>query len=135
MSIPGRISVWLWCLVLLAIAGCATPRNLVRRPQLELPQPTGQCIATAKIRDFRAKGVKELRVRTEENDWQYLLVLDRECPNLADAQRIGWTSQRGKICDYRHDAILVDGERCAIGRIEDYAAGAAADRTTESAVP
>jgi hypothetical protein len=77
-------------------------------------------LPTAAIRDFRATSNTELNVRTGNEDWQYRILLDRPCNELVTAQRIGWTSQKGLICDYRHDAILVAGERCAVGRIEDY---------------
>ena len=59
-------------------------------------------------------------MRTGSEDWQYQIKLDRPCSSLQTADRIGWTSQKGLVCDYRHDAIIVGRERCAIGRIEEY---------------
>ncbi len=110
-------------LLLVGLAGCAAPRAPARFAQRNLPVPSGICLPTAAIRDFRATSNTELNVRTGKEDWQYRVLLDRPCNELVTAQRIGWTSQKGLICDYRHDAILVAGERCAVGRIEDYKDG------------
>jgi len=107
-------------LLVVGLAGCVATGPRERFPQRELPEPSGICLPTASIRDFRATSSSELNVRTGTEDWQYRVVLDRPCSELVTAQRIGWTSQQGLICDYRHDAILVAGERCAIGRIEEY---------------
>jgi hypothetical protein len=118
---PGGKKVGSLCLIgAIFLTGCASRTKGGRLAQVELPVATGRCLPTATIQDFRATSTTELRVRTGEKGWQYRIVLDRECRQLPVASRIGWTSQRGFICDYRHDAILVDGERCAIGRIEDY---------------
>ena len=107
-------------LLLVGLAGCAANGPRARFAQRNLPEPSGICLPTAAIRDFRATSNTELNVRTGNEDWQYRILLDRPCNELVTAQRIGWTSQKGLICDYRHDAILVAGERCAVGRIEDY---------------
>lgn len=112
------LAAGLWLLI--GLAGCAATGARDPYPQRNLPVPSGICLPTATIRDFRGTSTTELLVRTGNEDWQYRVVLDRPCRALISAQRIGWTSQEGLICDYRHDAILVAGERCAIGRIEDY---------------
>jgi len=113
-----ELAAGLWLLI--GLAGCVASGPRDPYSQRNLPVPSGICLPTATIRDFRATSSTELHVRTGDEDWQYRVVLDRPCSTLISAQRIGWTSQEGLICDYRHDPILVAGERCAIGRIEDY---------------
>ena len=119
---PGRSVRVIGLLVVgaLVLSGCTARAPRERFPQRRLPEPSGFCLHTTAIRDFRATSPTELRVRTGREDWQYRIVLDRPCSSLQAADRIGWTSQKGLICDYRHDAILVGRERCAIGRIEEY---------------
>ena len=123
----------LWLLV--GLTGCIATGPRERFPQRNLPEPSGICLPTAAIRDFRATSSSELNVRTGNEGWQYRVVLDRPCNEMVTAQRIGWTSQKGLICDYRHDAILVAGERCAIGRIEDYKDGPVKAGTRGTARP
>ena len=122
-------------ILLLVVAGCAATGPRDRFPQRNLPEPSGICFPTAAIRDFRAVSSSELNVRTGNENWQYRVVLDRPCNELVTAQRIGWTSQKGLVCDYRHDAILVAGDRCAIGRIQDYIDGPVESGTPGTARP
>ena len=117
MRLPATFLLWA---LVLALGACGSRGPRERFPQRHLPAPSGICLQSALIRDFRASSPTELRVRTGAEGWQYSIILDRPCGDLVTADRIGWTSQRGLVCDYRHDAILVNGERCAIGRIEDY---------------
>jgi hypothetical protein len=101
------------------LAGCASPRNAELYPAEEkrLPKPTGTCIYVRTIQDFRVEDAFSLLVRTRATGWQYKVELNRRCTQLPFAQAVGWTSQQGRVCDYRHDAVLVRGDRCGIGRI------------------
>ncbi len=117
------------------LTGCSTRATNRRQPQVVLPVPSGQCIRTAMIKDYRTSGQQEIRVRTATSGWQYRVILDRKCALLPVVRTIGWTSQQGRLCDYRHDAILVGGERCAIGRIEEYISAGSLDDTAEISPP
>lgn len=103
----------------LVVVGCARPRNADLYPAeaKRLPEPTGTCIYVRSIQDFRAENASSLLVRTRASGWQYKVELNGRCTPLPFAQVVGWTSQQGRICDSRHDAVLVRGERCSIGRI------------------
>lgn len=105
-------------------AGCAGARNSDKYPEQEkrLPEPTGTCIFVRTIQDFRVENPFSLLVRTRATGWQYRVELDRRCTQLPFAQAVGWTSQQGRVCDYRHDAVLVRGDRCSIGRITELKA-------------
>ena len=116
----SRRATWLLLASALWLSACTARGPRERFPQRRLPEPSGLCLHTSAIRDYRATSPTELKVRTGSEDWQYQIKLDRPCGSLQTADRIGWTSQKGLVCDYRHDAIIVGRERCAIGRIEEY---------------
>ena len=119
-SFPPRIALGVFFALALASAGpgCLA-RNADQYPAAEkrLPEPTGTCIFVRTIQDFRAENAFSLLVRTRATGWQYRVELDRRCVQLPFAQALGWTSQQGRVCDYRHDAVLVRDDRCSIGRI------------------
>lgn len=115
----GRANITLVAMVSLLLVGCARPRNVDLYPPEagRLPEPTGTCIYVRTIQDFRVEDAFSLLVRTRGTGWQYKVELNSRCTPLPFVQAVGWTSQHGRVCDSRHDAVVVRGDRCSIGRI------------------
>lgn len=83
-----------------------------------LPKATGTCLLVRTITGFRT--LDRRRIVVEANK-PYLIEFSMSCFGLTHAETIGYDARDGQICDYRTDAILVEGERCPIASIRPYA--------------
>jgi hypothetical protein len=107
------------------IASCATNTSETTAPgektterASRLPKATGTCLLVRTITGFRS--LDRRRIVVEANK-PYLIEFAMDCYGLTHAETIGYASRDEQICDYRSDAILVEGERCPIGSIRPYA--------------
>lgn len=103
-------------LVACALLSCAAtgPGD---RPD-RLPKATGKCLRVADIRQFKALDNYRLLVYTRRQTW--LIETSGYCSSLRFLETIQFSSNDGRVCDYRMDDLIARDERCSVGSIRPY---------------
>ena len=99
----------------------AKPATSAKKPaRTKLPKAEGNCINPRSITDFKVLDRSRVLVNTYP---QRVIEVYDGCEGLRFADELKFAgSGGGIICDYRSDALIVDGNRCAIAAIRDYEA-------------
>jgi hypothetical protein len=132
---------WVLCgAAALLIAGCAKPapvesakgkklaKTAKRTAKKALPKSEGNCINPRAVTNFKVLDRTRILVDTYP---QRVIELYDSCEGVRFMEELTFAGTGGIICDYRSDALIVKGERCAIASIKDYEADADAELREE----
>ena len=97
------------------LTGCASTEDGERA---RLPASTGECVFIRTLDSWRAIDRESLVIYAPSRNHPYKVDLLIPCQGLRFAETIAFTSRDNRLCDFRREAIIVDGQRCPIGRIE-----------------
>src|SRR5262245_27889781 len=82
-----------------------------------LPAAEGNCINPRAVTSFRALDRSRVLVNTYP---QRVIEVYDTCDGVKFMEELTFAGTGGIICDYRNDALIVDGVRCTIASIKDY---------------
>lgn len=97
------------------LSGCASAGD---GDQARLPSSAGECVFVRTLSNWRAIDRESLVIYAPSRNHPYKVDLLFPCHGLRFAETIAFTSRDQQLCDFRSEAIIVDGQRCPIGRIE-----------------
>ena len=110
-----------------SLSGCASTEDGERA---RLPASTGECVFIRTLDSWRAIDRESLVIYAPSRNHPYTVDLLIPCQGLRFAETIAFTSRDSRLCDFRREAIIVDGQRCPIGRIEPISVEEAKALTT-----
>jgi hypothetical protein len=99
-----------------------------------LPKSEGNCISPRAVTNFRVLDRTRILVNTYP---QRVIELYDSCDGVRFMEELTFAGTGGIICDYRGDALIVQGVRCPIASIKDFEADADAElrKEIEGATP
>lgn len=104
----------------LALSGCASPGergdHVATAPE-RLPESTGTCLFTRTISSWRVVDDRRI-VLSARKPW--IVEFYMPCHHIRFTEQLAFSAHDQRICDYRSDSVIVDGERCAIAAIRPY---------------
>jgi hypothetical protein len=99
-----------------------------RQAKKTLPKSEGNCISPRAVTSFRVLDRNRILVNSYP---QRVIELYDSCDGVRFMEELTFAGTGGIICDYRSDAMIVDGVRCPIAAIRDYEADADAELRKE----
>jgi hypothetical protein len=113
------------------VAGCAkdppvsaskgksakSAKRVAAKKKTALPSSEGNCINPRAVSNFRVLDRSRVLVNTYP---QRVIELYDTCDGLKFMDELTFAGTGGIICDYRSDALIVNGVRCTIASIKDY---------------
>ncbi len=94
-----------------------------RHPLLreKLPKATQKCVFMRTLYNWKPVDRYSLIAWINNSKHAVLIELDQPCFSLPFAETIAFTSNAdGRLCSWGGDAVIVDGDRCTIGAINDW---------------
>ncbi len=105
-----------------ASSGKAKPAKTAKRTAKKaLPQSEGNCINPRAVTNFKVLDRSRILVDTYP---ARVIELYDSCDGVRFMEELTFAGTGGIICDYRSDALIVQGVRCPIAAIKDYEADA-----------
>jgi len=99
----------------LGVLACAAAEPLL---DLSSVEAHGECVNVASVSGFRVLDDRRILIDTRP---QKVIELYSDCTGLRFVEDIALEGRAGELCDYRGDKIIVDGRRCTVASIREYA--------------
>jgi hypothetical protein len=111
-----------------AESGGSAKEKSSKTAKTRLPKSQGNCISPSSVTSFRVLD----RTRILVNSYPARVIEVYEaCDGVRFMEELTFAGTGGIVCDYRSDALIVDGQRCPIASIGDYEADADANTRKE----
>jgi hypothetical protein len=109
-------------------SGGSAKEKSSKTAKARLPKSQGNCISPSSVTSFRILD----RTRILVNSYPARVIeVYQTCDGIRFMEELTFAGTGGIVCDYRSDALIVDGQRCQIASIGDYEADADANTRKE----